>query len=54
MKRIGNLEIDTVWFNVIFLWIYSALLYLVLYYDLLRKLLMYLETLRLIPRRRST
>ncbi len=54
VKRIGNLEIDTVWFNVIFLWIYSALLYLVLYYDLLRKLLMYLETLRLIPRRRST
>jgi ABC-type multidrug transport system ATPase subunit len=54
VKRIGNLEIDTVWFNIIFLWIYSALLYLVLYYDLLRKLLVYLETLRLIPRRRST
>jgi hypothetical protein len=54
VKRLGNLEIDTVWFNIIFLWLYSALLYLVLYYDLLRKLLVYLETLRLIPRRRST
>jgi ABC-type multidrug transport system ATPase subunit len=53
VKRIGNQEIDTVWYNVIFLWLYSGLLYLVLYYDLLRRLLIYLETLRLI-RRRST
>jgi ABC-type multidrug transport system ATPase subunit len=53
VKRIGNLEIDTVWYNMIFLWLYSGLLYLVLYYDLLRKLLVYLETLRII-RRRST
>ena len=54
VKRIGTFEIDTVWFNIIFLWLYSGLLYLVLYYDLLRKLLVYLETQRLIPRRRST
>ena len=53
VKRIGNLEIDTVWYNMIFLWLYSGLLYLVLYFDLLRRLLVYLETLRFI-RRRST
>ncbi|MCK5067036.1 MAG: hypothetical protein KAR16_06350 [Bacteroidales bacterium] len=53
VKRIGNLEIDTVWYNVVILWIYCLLFYLALYYDLLRKLINYLETLRLI-RRRST
>ncbi len=53
VKRIGNLEIDTMWYNVIFLWIYSFILYMVLYYDLLRKLINYFETKRLI-RRRST
>ena len=53
VKRIGNLEIDSVWYNVIFLWLYSLVLYLVLYFDLLRRLLVYMETLRLI-RRKST
>lgn len=54
VKRIGNLEIDTVWYNIVVLWLYAGLLYLVLYFDLLKKLLNYLETVRLIPRRRST
>jgi ABC-type multidrug transport system ATPase subunit len=53
VKRIGNLEIDTVWYNLIVLWLYSLVLYLVLYYDLLSRLLAYVETLRLI-RRKST
>lgn len=53
VKRIGNLEIDTVWYNVIILWLYSFVLYLVLYFDLLRRLLVYLETLRFI-RKKST
>ena len=53
VKRIGNYEIDTVWYNVVILWLYSLLLYMVLYFDLLRKLLIYLETIKFI-RRRST
>jgi len=53
VKRLGNLEIDTMWYNVAILWIYSLIFYLVLYFDLLRKLLVYLETLRII-RKRST
>jgi hypothetical protein len=53
VKRIGNLEIDTVWYNVLILWLYSLVFYVVLYFDLLSKLLAYLETLRFI-RKRST
>ena len=53
VKRFGNLEIDTVWYNVLILWLYSLVFYVVLYFDLLSKLLAYLETLRFI-RKRST
>ncbi|MCD4709524.1 MAG: ATP-binding cassette domain-containing protein [Bacteroidales bacterium] len=47
-KQIGNLEIDTMWYNVIAIWIYSLFLYLALYHDLLRKLISFSETRRLI------
>ena len=47
VKTIGNIEIDTWWFNVIFIWIVSAVFYLVLYNNLIRKLLEYMENLRL-------
>ena len=53
VKRIGRWETGTVIFNVIVIWIYSGLLYLVLYFDLLRKLLLYLESLRFIQRRKT-
>lgn len=36
-KRLGNLSIDTFWFNLLVIWISSAILYLTLYYDLLQK-----------------
>jgi hypothetical protein len=54
VKRIAHWEMGTVIFNVIVIWIYSGLLYLALYYDLLRKVLLYLESIRFIRRRRST
>jgi hypothetical protein len=47
VKRLGNLEIDTYWFNIIVIWIASSVFYLVLYYNLFRKLLEYFENLRL-------
>lgn len=46
-KRIGNIEIGTWLFNMIVIWIGSVALFLVLYYNLIRKLLEYIENLRL-------
>jgi|WetSurSiteA1Bulk_404760.scaffolds.fasta_scaffold00035_15 ABC transport system ATP-binding/permease protein len=37
-KIIGNLKIDTFWFNLIVIWLVLFLLYLALYFNLLRKL----------------
>jgi ABC transport system ATP-binding/permease protein len=45
-KRLGNLDIDTYWFNILVIWIVSSLLYLTLYFNLIRKLLSYFENLR--------
>jgi ABC-type multidrug transport system ATPase subunit len=46
-KQIGNIKIDTFWFNLLVLWIGSLLLYLALYYNLLQKLVTRLENLKL-------
>ncbi|MEN8228044.1 MAG: ATP-binding cassette domain-containing protein [Bacteroidota bacterium] len=46
VKKIGSITLDTLWFNVIFIWIYSLFLYLTLYYDLLRKVITRFETIR--------
>ncbi len=43
IKRIGNLEIDTLWYNMLVVWIYTLLFYITLYYDLLRKLITFME-----------
>jgi hypothetical protein len=42
-KQIGNLKIDTYWFNTAVLWMISIFLYIALYYKLLPKLITYLE-----------
>lgn len=39
-KMIGNLEIDTFWFNFIVIWIVTGILYLMLYFRVLYKLIM--------------
>ena len=46
VKRLGNLEIDTYWFNILAIWIVSIVLYLVLYFNLLTKAFKYFENLR--------
>ena len=38
-KIIGNLKIDTLWFNIMVIWIVSLLLYLLLYFNILRKVI---------------
>jgi ABC-type multidrug transport system ATPase subunit len=46
-KRLGNLVIDTFWFNVLVIWLSAAILYFTLLYDLLRKFTNWLEIRRL-------
>jgi len=46
VKQIGGITFDTLWFNVIFIWFTSFILYLTLYYDLLRKVISKFETLK--------
>ncbi len=47
VKRIGNISIDTLWFNIIVIWIYSCILYLILYFDLIRRVVTSVENVRL-------
>jgi hypothetical protein len=46
-KQVGNIQIDTFWFNLMVLWIVTLVLYVALYYNLLQKLVTGLENLRL-------
>ena len=47
VKRLGMLIIDTFWFNILRILISVFLLYLVLYLDLLNKIIRYIENFRL-------
>jgi hypothetical protein len=46
-KQIGDIVIDTFWFNIIVLWVSTFMLYLALYYNLLQKLLIWLGSMRI-------
>jgi hypothetical protein len=46
-KMIGNIPIDTYWFDLAVVWIVSVLLYIALYYNLFRKLVDYLGDMRI-------
>jgi hypothetical protein len=46
VKKLGNLEIDTYWFNIILIWIVTLVLYIALYFNLLQKAIKYFETPR--------
>lgn len=45
-KQVGNLRINTLAFNVIAIWIMVLFLYMTLYYNLLKRFIDYLESLR--------
>jgi hypothetical protein len=47
VKRIFNLKVNTFWFNMSLTWIFNLLSLIFLYFDAIRKLLDYFETLRL-------
>ena len=46
VKNIGNLEIDTLIFNLLVIWIVSLILYLFLYFRLLRRVIAFMESFR--------
>ncbi len=45
-KKVGNIKIDTFWFNLIVIWIVTISLYVALYYNVLQKLIEALENLK--------
>jgi hypothetical protein len=47
VKRLGDKQIDTFWFNIVFIWITSLILYVILYFDLLKMLVNYFEGIRI-------
>jgi ABC-type multidrug transport system ATPase subunit len=46
-KQIGNIKIDTFWFNLIVLWVATLILYFALYFNVFQRIIMYFEGLRL-------
>jgi len=52
-KQLGNLEIGTLWYNLMIIWVYTLVLYLTLRTDLLRKVINISETKKLIRRQSS-
>ncbi len=42
-KQIGEFQINTLWFNILVLWLFGLFLYLALVFDWLRKLIRYFE-----------
>ncbi|MFC2096104.1 ATP-binding cassette domain-containing protein [Bacteroidota bacterium] len=47
IKIINNVKIDTLWYNILMMWIISGILYLFLLFDALRKGLKYLQSLNI-------
>ncbi len=46
-KRIGNYFIDTFWYNMLIIWIYTGILAVILYSDFLKRIINYIEKMRL-------
>ena len=46
-KRIGNLKIETMIFNMIVLWVMIFILFVTLYYNVLKRFIRLLESLKL-------
>jgi ABC transport system ATP-binding/permease protein len=46
-KQLGNVEIGTMWYNIVAIWLYCLVMYLMLRADLLRKVITFSETRKL-------
>lgn len=51
-KKILSVKIDTFWFNLVFIWLFSIILFILLYFDVLSRIIAYFDTLRLNRRNR--
>ena len=47
VKIVNNVKIDTLWYNILMIWLLSGILYLLLLFDLIRKGLKYLQSLNI-------
>ncbi len=47
VKMLGSMSVNTLLFNIIFIWFTAFILYVTLYYDLLRKLITKFDTIKL-------
>ena len=47
IKRMFGKDFETMWFNITVIWFTTLVLYITLYYDLLRKLVTYFENIRI-------
>ena len=48
-KQIGNIAIDTFWFNIIVLWIAIIIFYIALYFNVLQKTITFLGNMHVMP-----
>jgi len=46
-KKLGAMEIDTLWFNLGVIWVFTFILYVTLYFDVLRNILARFESVRI-------
>ncbi|MGD2034907.1 MAG: ABC transporter permease, partial [Bacteroidales bacterium] len=46
-KKVSGVYLDTFWFNMLVIWLSAGLWFVILYYDLLRKLIQYIENIQL-------
>jgi ABC-type multidrug transport system ATPase subunit len=53
VKRIASFYIDTFWFNILVIWLGTGFLFLTLCFDLLRKMVNYVESVKLIRREKK-
>ena len=53
VKRLGNILVDTLWFNTLFIWLTTLLAYITLYFDILRRIISFTESIRLRKESRS-
>ncbi|NOU61043.1 ATP-binding cassette domain-containing protein [Marinifilum sp. JC070] len=53
VKRIGNFYIDTYWFNLAVVWLGTVLLFFTLWADVLRRMMNYFESIKLVRREKK-
>jgi len=47
VKIVNNVKIDTLWYNILMMWLLSGILYLTLYLDIIRKGIEYLKSMNI-------